>query len=245
MSQWRRHQLDGASKLSKLVDHEHPEISFSRHLRCWECLDQRSTTDPNRCGKRCCGSWPGSILSIRSMPATAPSSGPARFDSFITVETGGLGPQAVPNLRMSVPNGNQIAPTATKTHCCACGFEICVPVEYTGTQGPFSSRRAALLWSESPKSKSLQKEWRLERRKLLVVLWIVSASQNRSKKGTIMRCERFIEGWRKRQARRPERVRPEVHHSALSPRPGQGEFKSQHCRPLRPDTNPSPLVSRD
>lgn len=145
VSQWRRHQLDGASKLSKLVDHEHPEIGFSRHLRCWEYLDQRSTTNPNRCGKRRFGSWPGSILSIRSMPATAPSSGPARFAAFITAETGGLGPQAVPNLRMSVPNGNQIAPTATKTHCCACGFEICVPVSYTGTQGSFSSRRAALL----------------------------------------------------------------------------------------------------
>jgi len=102
------------------------------------------------------------------MPATAPSSGPARFAAFITAETGGLGPQAVPNLRMSVPNGNQIAPTATKTHCCACGFEICVPVSYTGTQGPFL-REGLPSWSESLKSKSLQNEWRLELRRLLVV----------------------------------------------------------------------------
>ena len=138
-------QLDGASKLSKLVDHEHPEIGFSRRLRCWECLDQRSTTDPHRCGKRCCGSWPGSILSIRSMPATPPSSGPARFEAFITAETGGLGPHAVPSLWMSVPNRNQIVPAATKSHCCACGFEICVPVYYTGTQSLHASRRAALM----------------------------------------------------------------------------------------------------
>jgi hypothetical protein len=92
---------------------------------------------------------------------------PTRFAAFITAESG-LGPQAVPNLRMSVPNGNQIAPTATKTHCCACGFEICVPVSYTGTQSPFL-REGLPSWSESLKSKSLQNEWRLELRRLLVV----------------------------------------------------------------------------
>jgi hypothetical protein len=102
------------------------------------------------------------------MPATAPSSGPARFAAFITAETGGLGPQAVPNLRMSVPNSNRAVPTATKTHCCAWCFLICVPVSYTGTQGPFL-REGLPSWSESPKSKSLQKEWRLERQSLLVV----------------------------------------------------------------------------
>jgi len=41
------------------------------NVRCWRCLDRRSTTDPHRCGSRRCGSWPGSMLSTWKIPAAA------------------------------------------------------------------------------------------------------------------------------------------------------------------------------
>ncbi len=41
------------------MDHDHPELSVSRHACSWGSRDQRSTTGQCRCANRCCGSWPG------------------------------------------------------------------------------------------------------------------------------------------------------------------------------------------
>lgn len=48
-----------------------PSSASAVNVRCWGCLDRRSTTGPHRYGNRRCGSWPGSTPSIWMIPAVA------------------------------------------------------------------------------------------------------------------------------------------------------------------------------
>jgi len=46
-------------------------LASAANVRSWGCLDPRSTTGPDRCGNRRCGSWRGSTLSTWRIPAAA------------------------------------------------------------------------------------------------------------------------------------------------------------------------------
>jgi len=69
--EWLKNSLSSsdARELRKLVDHDHPELSVSRHAPCWVCPDPRSITGRHRCVNQRCRSWPGSMRSNWRIPA--------------------------------------------------------------------------------------------------------------------------------------------------------------------------------
>jgi len=53
----------------QLIASDYFSLASAANVRCWAFPGPCSTTGPHRCRNRLCGSWPGSLLSTRSIHA--------------------------------------------------------------------------------------------------------------------------------------------------------------------------------